>query len=138
MVFDTMVLAYALLGVQPFRDDATAALAKAPAIMVPDSFRAELANVLWQWIRTRHLPLERGIAILHESEALVTEFVSSAQLTEQALQLSVAHQVAAYDTLFVALAIRGGVMLVTCDDELLRKFPDITISPTAYLRKKAR
>ncbi|MBI2570157.1 MAG: type II toxin-antitoxin system VapC family toxin [Candidatus Schekmanbacteria bacterium] len=135
MVFDTMVLAYALLGVIPFRDDAAAALAKAPQVLVPDSFRAELTNVLWQWVKSRNVPLKRAIGLLHEAEALITEVVPATELTELALQLSVANNVAAYDTLFVILGVERQVKLVTYDEELLRKFPNVAISPAAYVHE---
>lgn len=46
MVIDTMIFAYALLGVEAFRQDATAILEQADTISVPDSFRAEMAIVL--------------------------------------------------------------------------------------------
>lgn len=135
MVFDTMVLAYALLGVRPFRDAAVASLAKARHVLVPDSFRAEFTNVLWPWVKSREVPLERAIECLHAAEALVTEAVPATHLTEHALQLSVAENVAAYDTLFVALALQRRVKLVTCDRELLRKFPEVAVSPEVYVRE---
>ena len=39
MVVDTMVFAYALLGVEEFRQDATATLEQADTISVPDIFQ---------------------------------------------------------------------------------------------------
>lgn len=134
MVFDTMVLAYALLGVEPFRDDALEALRKPADIVVPDSFYAEFTNVLWQWVRTRDVGLDRAMVLLHDAEALVTEVVPAPQLTEQALQLSATWNVTAYDTLFVTLAIQRDIKLISCDGELLRKFPDVVISPSVYVR----
>ena len=55
VVFDSMVVAYALLGVTEFRDEATQALEIAEEIWVPDSFRAELVNIFWQWVEFRCL-----------------------------------------------------------------------------------
>jgi predicted nucleic acid-binding protein len=46
VVIDTMVFIYALLGVVPFRDDALTVLEKINTIIVPDSLRFEIANVL--------------------------------------------------------------------------------------------
>ena len=129
-----MVLAYALLGVEPFRDDALEALRKPGEIVVPDSFYVEFTHVLWQWLRTRDVGLDRAMALLHDAEALVTEVVPASQLTQQALQLAVKWNVAAYDTLFVTLAVQRDLKLISNDSELLRKFPDVVISPSVYLR----
>jgi predicted nucleic acid-binding protein len=49
-VVDTTVFAYALLGVPEFGDEALAVLEAATEIHVPDSFRVELVNVVWQWV----------------------------------------------------------------------------------------
>lgn len=64
MIIDAMVFAYALLGVKGFRDQAVNVLASAESIQVPDSFRAELVNVVWQWIQYRNIPLETGLEVL--------------------------------------------------------------------------
>ncbi len=133
MVFDTMVLVYALLGVEPFRDDAIGALQKPADIVVPDSFFAEFANVLWQWVKNRDVAVDHATALLHDGEALVTEIVSAPQLTAQALQLAMEWNVAVYDTLFVSLAIQRNSKLISFDGELLQKFPDLVISPSAYV-----
>lgn len=133
MVFDTMVVAYALLGTRPFRDDSMAALAKAPDIVVPDSFRAELTNVLWQWVRLRGVPLDHAVSLLRSSETLVNEFVSSNQLAEQALALAVQNDVSAYDALFITLAIQRKTKLITCDKKVLRKFASIAVTPSTYV-----
>jgi predicted nucleic acid-binding protein len=57
MVIDTMVLAYAMLGVPEFREESLAILEAATEIHVPDSFRAELVNVVWQWVQYKGLSL---------------------------------------------------------------------------------
>ena len=134
MVFDTMVFAYALLGVKPFREDSLEALRKSETIVVPDSFYIEFTNVLWQWVKTREVALDHATQLLHDAEALVTEVVSASQLTEQALQLAVTWDVAVYDTLFVTLAIAKNSKLISYDGELLEKFPDVVISASVYLR----
>lgn len=72
MVIDTMVFAYALLGVPEFRDDSLAVLEASIEVLVPDSFRAELVNVVWQWVQYNDLPLDVGIDVLRDADALVT------------------------------------------------------------------
>lgn len=133
MVFDTMVFVYALLGVPPFREDALAALDQAREILVPDSFRAEFTNVLWQWVRNRNVPLDRAAELLRVPDRLITDVVPTSLLDGEALRLAVSSDVAVYDTLFVSLAFRRRTKLITCDRELLRKFSDVAISPSDYI-----
>ena len=133
MVFDTMVLAYALINVPEFREEAHRALARAREVVVPDLFYAELVNVVWQWIKARRLSLDAGLEVLHRGEALPTRVVSTHTLWEHALALSVARRHPAYDTLFVALAIEIGSKVVSNDRLLLTRFPEHVVSVAQFL-----
>lgn len=133
MVFDTMVIAYALINVPPFREDAHRALERSREIVVPDLFHAELVNVVWQWIRARRLSLDAGIEVLHRGEALPTRVVPTRALWDRALALSVARNHPAYDTLFVALAIETGSKVISNDRPLLRRFPEHVVSVAQFL-----
>jgi len=133
VVIDTMIFAYALLGVPRFRDEALSVLTNAGEILVPDCFRAELVNVVWQWTHENAIPLSVGLNVLTDADALITQAISAEQLWERALELSVEANHPAYDTLFVALAEREDTQLVTYDIKLRRKFQDRAISPTRFL-----
>jgi predicted nucleic acid-binding protein len=87
MVVDTMVFAYALLGVEEFRQDATATLEQADTISVPDSFRVEMGNVLWQWIKHRKVSIETALQIMDDTESLISRTLSGENLWERALVL---------------------------------------------------
>ncbi len=138
MVFDTMVLAYALMNVPEFREDAHRAIERAREVVVPDLFHAELVNVVWQWIKARRLNLDAGLEILQRGEALPTRVVPTQVLWEHALALSVARNHSAYDTLFVALAIEIGSKVVSNDRPLLRHFPEHVISISQFLAEPGR
>jgi predicted nucleic acid-binding protein len=133
MVFDTNVIAYALLNVAEHRDEAARALEKARDVAVPDSFRVELASAVWQWIRARGLDLEAGLAALRSAEALLTRVVPGNLLWEAALVLSLESGHPVYDTMFVALAAIERTRVVTYDRRLLERFPDLAIPPAEYL-----
>ena len=133
MVFDTMVLAYALLGVTEFCDEAAEALARADAVWAPDLVRAELTNVVWQWVRWGRIPIDEGINALHQADALLTEVIPTNHLWEQALRLAVDSAQSPYDTLFMALADRRGSRLVTYDRALLKQFPADTLTVQDFL-----
>jgi predicted nucleic acid-binding protein len=138
MVFDTMVLAYALINVPEFREDAQRAIERAREIVVPDLFHAELVNVVWQWIKARRLTLEAGLEVLRRGEQLPTRVVSVRSVWERALALSLARSHSAYDTLFVALAIDIGSRVVSNDRQLQRRFPEHVLSVAQFLAEPGR
>lgn len=124
MVIDTMVFAYALLRVEDKHEQATRSLEEAGQIIVPDSLFAELGNVIWQWIQFRELPLQTGLEVMADAEALIDKVIPSASIRNLALQLSVTAGHSFYDTLFIAAAIQEQTQLVTFDRKLAEKFPD--------------
>ena len=134
IVVDTMTIAYALLCVDEFRDEAVAVLEAPDALVVPDSVRTELANVVWQWYAHRGLSVETGHAVLDDADALISQVVPANHLWHRALELSNNVGDPVYDTLFVAAAERYGTRLVTMDRRLLSTFPALAAPPAAYLR----
>lgn len=136
MIIDTMIFAYALLGVTKYREEAVAVLNGATEILIPDSLRAELVNVVWQWVKTRDIPVETGIEVLRDADTLTTQAVSSSLLWERALYLSLQANHSAYDTIFIALAESAKTKVVTFDIKLRKNFPDQTVSPTEFLSRK--
>ena len=129
MVVDTMVYAYALLGVTEFRDSASRVFDDHGPICVPDTLWAELANVFWQWVRHRDLDPALALELMTDAEALTDHITSSTSLWRPALELALQHNHPVYDTLFIALAQREGTRVVTFDRKLLERFPDWTVAP---------
>lgn len=130
-VVDTMVFAYALLGVTRYREDAAAALESVGAIVVPDTFHSELTNVVWQWLRAEKLAPEVGAECLRDAAALIACVETAESLWERALALALDAQHPAYDMMFVAAAERFGSPLITYDKKLARFFPELVMSPDA-------
>ena len=133
MVIDTMVFAYALLGVEAFRDDATAILEQADTISVPDSFRAEMANVLWQWIRYRKVAIDTAFQVMDDTESLIDRTLSGESLWERALVLSVDTNHPAYDTYFIATAELEETRVISFDKKLKAVFPRTVLTPAEFL-----
>ena len=123
MVIDTMVFVYALLRVESKYEQALAVLAEAEQIIVPDSFFAELGNVVWQWIVFRQLPINIGLDVLHDAEELVTKVIPVTSVLDAALKLSVEKNHSLYDTVFVAAAVQEQVQVITFDRKFADKFP---------------
>lgn len=62
--------------------------------------------------------------MLEDAEALIDKIVPSAHVWEVALELAVGASHSFYDTLFVAVAIREQVQVLTFERKLATKFPD--------------
>lgn len=124
-----MVFAYALLGVPKYREESLTVLESADRLIVPDSVRAELANVMWQWVTKENVAVDVATATLHDAEALFTHVVPAHRLWERALELAVEKGHPAYNTLFIAAAERMETRVVTYDAKLRRKFPALTVAP---------
>ena len=77
VVIDIMVFAYALLGVPQFRDESLKVLHHAGEILVPDSYRAELLNVAWQWVQNKAVPLAIAVDVLDDAQALVSHVITT-------------------------------------------------------------
>ena len=133
VVFDTMVVAYALLGVTEHRDDAARALAAADRVSAPDLLHAELGNVLWQWVKHRRMPAGTAARILDHAAALIPRAIPSRVLAVRALELAAERDHPTYDTVFVALADAEGTRVVTYDQALLRRFPEWAVSVPSFL-----
>jgi predicted nucleic acid-binding protein len=133
VVVDTMVVAYALLGVTSHRDASATLLERARQIVVPDVLLSELTNVIAQWIKAKHVTLELGLQVLRDAVALFTAVEPAERLCERALQLSVGHGHPAYDMMFVALSERLNAPLLSYDSKLARLFPDRVFTPDQVL-----
>ena len=134
MVFDTMVVAYALLGFTEFHRESVAALRAADEVWAPELLRVELLSTLWQWTRAKKLSPDLVDPLLQDGDALVSGFTANDQLREGALRLSIARDHSPYDTIFLALALAKGCRLVTYDGPMLKKFPDLTITAADFLK----
>src|SRR5262245_57934542 len=129
VVVDTNVVAYYLLGntdrdleVRKFWENVRDPLA--PAI-----WEAEIANVVWMSIRAGVLPEPSGPAKLHLARRLGIHTIATRALWHGALVRSVQSGVAVDDMLFVELADREDIPLVTFDRRLLKNWPEIACRP---------
>lgn len=133
MVIDTMIFAYAFLKASGEYEESLRVLEQSKSIWVPDIFRAEFANVLWQYVTHKKLSRDLAGEILLDAENLTSEFISSSLLWERALELAVSFNHPVYDTLLIALAELKRSKLITYDKKLLRKFPKFSLHPKEFL-----
>jgi predicted nucleic acid-binding protein len=132
-VVDTNVLAYYLLGTPKFAAEAGRFWRAVDDVSAPAVWEAELANVVWMAIRTELLTLEEGVRRLRLAARLGVRSVPCRSLWQGALTRAAHHGVSPYDTLFVQLAIRERLRLVTFDQQLLATFPGVARRPAALV-----
>ena len=132
IVTDTNVIGYLFLSSDKSRLSELA-LRKDSEWAAPVLWRSELRNVLASYLRKAILALHEAHQIMDSALALMRgrEFeVSSGEI----FKLVSVSKCSAYDCEFIAVAMELGVPLVTVDKQLLREFPDSTLSLDAYCR----
>jgi predicted nucleic acid-binding protein len=97
----------------------------------PLLWRSEFRNVLVGLVRRDALQLEKAHAIIDEAERWLTGHEYSV-VSRQVLELAGRSGCSAYDCEFVALAQDLEVPLVTNDRQILKAFPNIAVSPSAF------
>jgi predicted nucleic acid-binding protein len=128
-VVDTNVVAYYLIGERGFAEESRAFWRSAGDLLAPASWEAELANVVWMAARTGGVDEAEGRVKLELAARLGIHSVAVRALWQGALARAVASDVPVYDTLFVELADREQVPLVTFDRRLLRVYPTVAKRP---------
>lgn len=131
-VVDTNVVAYYLLATEPFANEARQFWRAVGQPVAPALWAAEIANVIWMAVRTGVLAADEGHRRLDLAARLRIRSVSIRTLWQPALARAVATGVAVYDTLFVELAVRRRLPLVTFDAKILKAFPDVACRPAAF------
>jgi predicted nucleic acid-binding protein len=122
-VVDASVAAKWFIGDAPLRREALM-VRRAHRTVAPNLLLTELANALWRYVRT-------GVVDLEEAIEAVAAVAADATLTADPLLLVAAQRLSAdrdhavYDCLYVALAIREGLPLITADEKLVRKLSDL-------------
>jgi predicted nucleic acid-binding protein len=128
-VVDTNVVAYYLLGTPLFSLEAQRFWRDVTEPVAPALWEAELANVVWMSVRAGVLAAIEGPAKLSLAARLGIHSVASRALWHGALLRATQTGVAVYDTLFVELADRERIPLVTFDQRLLSACPEIATRP---------
>jgi len=99
-------------------------------LAAPTLWEAEVSNVLWMAARTGLIDKPMALRRLAMAARLGIRSVPIRRLWRGALARALNSNLAAYDTLFVELAVRERKPLVTFDAKLLAVFPDVAVRPT--------
>ena len=128
-VVDTNVVAYFLLGTPKFIEETRAFWNQAGELIAPALWEAEIANVIWVAARLAVVKRDDAIRKLALAGRLGIHSVHNRTLWHGALTRALHSGVAVYEALFVELADREKIALVTFDDKLLKTFPAIAKRP---------
>lgn len=130
-VVDTNVVAYYLLGTEPFLEEVRQFWRTVQEAWAPVHWEAELANAVWMAVRTGVVPSDEGHQKLDLAARLGIQSVQNRSLWQAALTRAVDSGAAVYDTLFVELAVQRNLPLATFDRNILKKFPEIAKRPSS-------
>jgi predicted nucleic acid-binding protein len=90
-------------------------LAGGTRLLAPDLLRPEFANVVWKRFTRGDVTADDASGCIRDFLALPVEVYSSAGLIADALEIAIATGRAVYDCVYLALAVRQDIMLVTAD-----------------------
>lgn len=130
IVADTNLLIY--LYVQGQRTEESEAVLQLDALWaMPLLWRSEFRNSLIGLVRAHALQLDDALTMIDEAERWLIGREYNV-LSRQVLTLASRSGCSAYDCEFVALAQDLEVPLVTNDRQILKAFPTIAVSPSAF------
>jgi predicted nucleic acid-binding protein len=84
---------------------------------VPHFCKIGCVNVLWKQVRFHGMPQEQGEKLIEDLSALPLEQFSVEELYPEAFRIGIKHQLAIYDSVYIALAKHLNYPLVTVDQK---------------------
>jgi predicted nucleic acid-binding protein len=133
IVVDANVVAYAILPA----DQTEAALEtfeRDPEWVAPPLWRSEVRNILATTMRVKGLTFEDAMGAWGIASRLVLDAPLPSD-TVHILRLAEMTGASAYDCEYVALAQSLGLLFVTGDGLLARRFPDVAVDVTDFASK---
>jgi len=97
------------------------ALRRTARLVAPELLVAECANILWKKVQRAELSTEEALLAARLLQGADIELVPTRSLLAEATRLAIELGHAAYDCLYLALAIANDCCFVTADERLLRK-----------------
>jgi predicted nucleic acid-binding protein len=92
---------------------------QAQELLVPDLIWAEVANVIWKRHRRGHISKENAAEIARLILSLPLRICASSDLLADALELAMQLDRTVYDSLYLALAVKTGSVMVSADRRLV-------------------
>ena len=94
------------------------------ALSAPDLLMSECANILWKKVRRGELTEEEAGLAGRLLQRAALDVLPTRPLVPRALDLAIALGHAAYDCIYLALAVENGWRFITADERLVRKLAE--------------
>jgi predicted nucleic acid-binding protein len=94
-------------------------LEKGASFIAPDIVIPEICNVVWKKVKNQEITAEQGQAIVTNVPMILDHIVPSSELAQRAFDLAVQSNHPVYDCLYLALAERESITLITDDAKLV-------------------
>jgi predicted nucleic acid-binding protein len=127
-VVDASVVAAAFFR-ELYSERARELLSGGDPLLAPDLIHSELANVIWKRWSRKEIDAGEAAQLLQDFLNLPLRIAPSAGLAEIALQLSIETRRTVYDCLYLALAMRNKVVVVTSDRRLVNALAHSPLTP---------
>ncbi len=85
------------------------------SLYVPEFCRLECINVLWKHVRFQGVPRAQAVQAVQDLLALPLTIASIDSVYTCALEVGLNHELAVYDSIYIALAEKQGCPLITAD-----------------------
>lgn len=100
------------------------ALRRKARLVAPELLVAECANILWKKVQWAELSTEEALLAARLLQGADIELLPIRSLLAEATRLAIELGHAAYDCLYLALAVANDCRFVTADERLLRKLDE--------------
>lgn len=124
-IFDASLILKWYLPTDPLFEKALATRRDVEAL-APSLVLAELGNALWRYVRASLLDIDEACAVVGSVEGRL-ELIPDAELIEAAQRLSADLDHPVYDCLYLALARRESLPLVTVDKRLASRADELKV-----------
>lgn len=104
---------------EPDRGKAESLLSGECHLLAPDLVWIEVASVAWKLTRRGALSPSEAQRIISDATAFPVEIARSLDLLPEALRIASKTDRTVYDSLYVALAVRERITLITADERLV-------------------
>jgi predicted nucleic acid-binding protein len=87
---------------------------------IPEFCLLECTNVIWKQVRFYGLPKEQAQLLIQDLQSIPFNVISIHSLLSSALEIGLTHQLAIYDSLYIALALQLNYPLISVDNRQVK------------------
>lgn len=114
-------------------DAATRFFSKRYQMLAPDLITSEIGNIIWKIQRRGLLNTEEAYQVMDDFLSMPIEIYDSQHLINSALEIAIETGRTVYDSVYLALAIRIGGIMVTADKRLVNGLENTQWQPFVKL-----